>query len=93
MWEWVRVLYINTSHVKYDCKNCKTARIIPEPSPGELTIAPIIATLLLVMTVMLLVLFRHSPCLVATTIACCLVFVATYLIFFAINDTPVETFE
>uniref|UniRef100_A0A1Y1LI59 Uncharacterized protein n=1 Tax=Photinus pyralis TaxID=7054 RepID=A0A1Y1LI59_PHOPY len=56
----------------------------------HMTIVPILATIMLIATVFLLVLFRHSPSMVAGTVAACLTMIAIYLILSSVNESRIR---
>ncbi|KAK4875778.1 hypothetical protein RN001_012200 [Aquatica leii] len=52
----------------------------------HITVIPIIATIMLICTVFLLILFRHNPTMVAGTVAGCLTVIGIYIILTACHD-------
>ena len=56
----------------------------------HMTIVPILATVMLIATVFLLVLFRNSPSMVAGTVAACLTIIAIYLILSTLHDSKIQ---
>ncbi|KAF2882960.1 hypothetical protein ILUMI_23188 [Ignelater luminosus] len=56
----------------------------------HVTIVPILATVMLAVTVLLLVLFRQSPAMVAGTVAACLAMIGIYLILSTLNEKQIK---
>ncbi|XP_057656562.1 uncharacterized protein LOC130894043 [Diorhabda carinulata] len=54
---------------------------------SPLILIPLIATVVLVITILLLMIFRQNPTLVISTVAGCLIFITVYLIMVAMNSS------
>ncbi|CAG9862438.1 unnamed protein product [Phyllotreta striolata] len=54
---------------------------------GPVIIIPLLATIVLAITVFLLVMFRQNPTFVISTVAGCLIFITIYLILVALDST------
>ncbi|XP_050498954.1 uncharacterized protein LOC126879756 isoform X1 [Diabrotica virgifera virgifera] len=54
---------------------------------SPLILIPLLATVVLIVTVFLLMMFRQNPTFVISTVACCLIFVTVYLIMVAMDSS------